>query len=241
MVAAQPNRRLVPAALLALTTIGLALILYASGNHSAWVWHPPTWNFTPVYPSMPPQDDMQTYAPPNDLQPPATPSPWLRWVWIGLGIAVALVALFFLARWLYRLISALASANIERVSGRGASVPVAATLTPQEVTDAIDEALRRLDDARTPTDAVVAAWLALEQTAARRDMKRDPAQTVTEFTAVLLENSAAPARDTATLRNLYLQARFSELATTPTDVQQARAALEHTARAIEPRLREPRP
>jgi len=236
---ADPSRRLAPA-LLVLTVAGLALVVFASGHHSAWVWHPPTWNFQPIYPSMPVQQESPAYAPPGDLSQ-AAPSAWWRWVWISLGVTVALAVLFLLGRWLCRLISALASSNIERPGGRGAVVPVAAVLTPQEVTDAVDEALRRLDEAKTPTDAVIAAWLALEQTAARHKLTRDPAQTVTEFTALLLANSAVPPDDTAVLRSLYLRARFSGLPTTSADVQRARAALEHTARALEPKASERRP
>jgi len=106
-------------------------------------------------------------------------------------------------------------------------------LTHQQVKDAVDEAIERLDNAANPTDAVILAWLALEDAANRHGMARDPAQTPTEFTVKLLDASAVPGADTVNLRTLYLRTRFSKLAATTQDVRDARAWLLHIARAMD--------
>ncbi|HEY0450745.1 DUF4129 domain-containing protein [Actinophytocola sp.] len=59
-----------------------------------------------------------------------------------------------------------------------------------------------------PGDAVIAAWLRLEEAAAHEGAGREPHQTATEFTAALLAHylTSEPALDE--LRTLYQRARF---------------------------------
>ncbi len=61
-----------------------------------------------------------------------------------------------------------------------------------------------------PGDAVVAAWLRLEEAAAHEGAGREPFQTATEFTAALLDRytTSEPALDE--LRVLYQRARFGD-------------------------------
>lgn len=159
------------------------------------------------------------------------------WVWTVAGVLVLLAIVILLGRWLFRAARALLAVRIEQVpasdqigAGRGLA---GKALTAQQVTDAVAEALLRLDQAGNPTDAVILAWLALEEAAARHGVNRDPAQTPTEFTADLLDRSAVPVADTVSLRGLYWRARFSDLETTAADQQQARQCLEHIARSWE--------
>src|SRR5690606_38017162 len=65
----------------------------------------------------------------------------------------------------------------------GAAAPA---LAVPERQDAVQLALARVDAAATPHDAVVAAWVALEDAAAEHGHRRAPAQTPTEFTGELL-------------------------------------------------------
>ena len=219
----------------ALATLGVGAVVYASAHPSPWVWHPPVWDFAPVplpVPSLPPQSTPL----PGNTAPQAT-FHGLDWLGPTLAAIALAVLLFFVGRWVFRLVKELASTRLARVPPADridAGLPVdGPSLTPQEVTDAVQEALRRLDAAPTPTDAVIAAWLALEEAAARHDLARDPAQTPTEFTAGLLDRSTVPAADTIELRTLYLRARFSSIPPNVADVFQARTSLEHIARELE--------
>jgi hypothetical protein len=120
--------------------------------------------------------------------------------------------------------------------GLEAGLSVGATppaVTVDELQDAVTLALLRLDRAGTPHDAVVAAWVSLEEAAAAHGTARDPAQTPTEFASALLADAPVPADDVATLRRLYHHARFTDRPVDANQVAAARTALEHIARALE--------
>jgi hypothetical protein len=102
-----------------------------------------------------------------------------------------------------------------------------------ELADAVTRALARLDAAARPRDAVVAAWVALEDAAAEHGTARDPAQTPTEFTQQVLDATPAPPDHVATLRRLYQRARFTTRPTGPDEVAAARTALVHIARSLD--------
>ncbi|PFG43189.1 uncharacterized protein DUF4129 [Isoptericola jiangsuensis] len=106
-------------------------------------------------------------------------------------------------------------------------------LTVPELTDAVTRALAHLDDATTPTDGVIAAWVALEEAAAHAGTTRDPAQTTTEFTTAVLATTPAPAPQLTTLRTLYQHARFTHHPVTDDDVTTARTALTTIARTLD--------
>ncbi|GAA1985557.1 hypothetical protein GCM10009718_23630 [Isoptericola halotolerans] len=107
------------------------------------------------------------------------------------------------------------------------------TMPLPELVDAVTRALALLDAADGPRDAVVAAWVALEDAAAEHGTARDPAQTPTEFTAQVLAATAAPPDHVTALRHLYQRARFTTRPTAPEDVASARDALVHIARSLD--------
>ncbi len=225
------------AAALVLGTLCLAGLVYAGVHPSPWHWSLPDWTLDPAgLPSPPPMA-----PPPQDtsLQPiEPKDSSALKLVLLIVGILVAAGLLFWVARLVFRAVQALRATRITAPPAKdrldaGATVGVA--LTSQEVADAVEEALRRLDRAAAPTDAVIMAWLVFEEAAARRGLRRDPAQTPTEFTAGLLERSAVPPGDADSLRRLYSRARFSTRPVTAADVARARQALEHITGALESR------
>jgi hypothetical protein len=115
----------------------------------------------------------------------------------------------------------------EDVLGAASPAPVA----PPVVRRGIARALEVLADDREPGDAVVRAWLGLEQTAADAGVQRRAAETPTEFTVRLLGRVAADRAAVRTLLELYLRARFAGRASEATDVQRARAALAELARS----------
>lgn len=76
-----------------------------------------------------------------------------------------------------------------------------------------------------PRDAVIAAWVALEQAAGDTGVVREPSATPSEFTATVLGATAADPAPAEDLLALYLVARFSTHAVTPLDVERAGACL----------------
>ncbi|TDQ04246.1 uncharacterized protein DUF4129 [Labedaea rhizosphaerae] len=93
---------------------------------------------------------------------------------------------------------------------------------------AIAAAQRDLAQRRSgpPSDAVVAAWLRLEQAAAESGRPRAAHQTPTEFTSALLAEHVADDAAVGRLRGLYQRARFGRPgAVTDADADEARSAL----------------
>lgn len=121
----------------------------------------------------------------------------------------------------------------------------------QEAGDAVlaDGFLPDLDELRTgvagaaehlrsharPADAVVAAWVALEEAAERSGVPRHPAATPTEFTVDVLDRTSADPRAVRTLLGLYLRARFGDEYLTADDVAAATTALGTLASTLGPR------
>jgi hypothetical protein len=90
---------------------------------------------------------------------------------------------------------------------------------------AMSEMDRRLGG--PPSDAVIAAWVQLEEAAAAGGTGRAPHQTPSEFTETVLYQHNADAEALKDLRKLYHRARFGKPETvTPEDVTAARTALE---------------
>ncbi|MCL1870661.1 MAG: DUF4129 domain-containing protein [Promicromonosporaceae bacterium] len=227
-----------PGALLAGVLVLLALVVVGAATGPAWQLGGTAPSLAPVSP--PPV----AQAPPPTL-PPVTPHPGEgaalgRWL-AGILVAVAAVAIFFLVRAVVRRIRAWERAPVEPPADGGALAPgalLAGNLVDVPVlADAVDLALARLDAATTPHDAVVAAWVALEDAATRHGWERQPYETSTEFAGRLLDVSPAPSRHTATLRRLYQHARFTTHPVTSDQVAQARTALEAIARALEGKAR----
>jgi hypothetical protein len=76
---------------------------------------------------------------------------------------------------------------------------------------AVETALTELAAAHggPPSDAVITAWLRLEEAAARAGTPRRPHQTPTEFTAAVLAEHTADQAAVTELCRLYQRARFS--------------------------------
>jgi len=183
---------------------------------------------------------------PGQIVPGDQPEPSsdvVTWIVVALSVAGAVLVIVLLVLLARRVLRALAVPD-EDDDGDDLSPGTAAagTLTDlplPALQDAVAAALARVDTARTPHDAVVAAWVALEDAAARHGTARDPAQTATEFTAHLLtaqrrDGRTVPTLDVDTLRRLYQRARFTERPVAPDDVDAARAALTRIAHALGP-------
>lgn len=211
----------------------LVLIMVGAARPTSWRWQMPTWHLPswPVtdFPSLPSQP-VPSGLP--QTPPPANSGAVVGWVLLGVIAAAALVGLAWFLR---RLIGQLRQTRIEpipTVDALSAGLRAGPEAVAAAVIDGVELALARLDQAATAKDAVIAAWLALREAAARHGMEPSPAQTPTEFVMDLLSRSPAPRPAAEQLRTLYHQARFS----TATTTGQARAAARDALAEIAGRL-----
>ncbi|MEU2201107.1 DUF4129 domain-containing protein [Isoptericola sp. NPDC019482] len=165
----------------------------------------------------------------------------ITWIVVALSVAGALLVallLWLLARRVLRALATPEDDDADPLTPGHATTATTTDLPLPELQDAVATALARIDRAATPHDAVVAAWVALEDAAAEHGTRRDPAQTATEFTATLLtrqrdDGRTVPATDVDTLRRLYQHARFTDRPVPPDAVDAARTALSRIARALD--------
>lgn len=153
-----------------------------------------------------------------------------------LALAGLAVLAFYLLRHLFRLVrSRLASVDVGGEGGEPSGHELLDDLddvTQAALQEGVRDADRALRRELPPGDAVIAAWLALEQAAVRGGVPRDPAQTATEFTLALLDRTPAEPGAARTLLRLYHRARFSDHEVTAGDVAAARDALDVLAAAL---------
>jgi hypothetical protein len=178
-----------------------------------------------------------TYTEPSVTVRPATPlatprptpdtSGWLQPVLWALAVVAVLVVAFFVWRLLPR-----RTPKAQRPAALGDHVlgqPL--TESAPAVQQGLGAAQHLLDTVADPTDAVLAAWVALEQAADRSGHPRRPADTPTEFTVEVLTATPADRGAVTTLLRLYHRARFSGTGVGPEAVATARRCLDDLARS----------
>jgi Domain of unknown function (DUF4129) len=167
--------------------------------------------------------------PPHGQQGSST---WLAILfWLGI-VALTVVLVIIVLRWL-----AGRPARTARLleDARTVSTPAEplAELEPEPdaptVRRGVAAALALLDGEREPRDAIVKAWLGLQETAEDAGLTRGVAETPTEFTSRMLRRGSADSAAVKTLLTLYLQVRFGDHPATSADVASARHALEALA------------
>ncbi len=155
--------------------------------------------------------------------PPASPPDWSWVAVVGrvLVVAVVLVLVWRLIQWLRR--RAVPRGPREVVEAPEVAVTTTVSREPElpVLRRGVEAAQRHLAAATGATDAVVSAWLALEEAAESSGVRRQPAQTPTEFTVRVLERTRADAEATTELLALYHRARFSTAPVGPDDVARA--------------------
>jgi hypothetical protein len=97
---------------------------------------------------------------------------------------------------------------------------------PEALLSGIELALQAFDEQREPADAIVLAWLGLEETAEESGIVRGPSETPTEFTSRILSRAFADDRAIRTLLRLYLRTRFGDHPVTADEVTAVRDALQ---------------
>lgn len=106
---------------------------------------------------------------------------------------------------------------------------VAAVPDPEGVVAAIRRgitgALRAIDDRALPTDAVIAAWVGLEESAADAGVTRAPSETPGEFALRIITRRSGIEDDASELLRLFENVRFGAHEATESERHAARAAL----------------
>ena len=100
-----------------------------------------------------------------------------------------------------------------------------------------DHAFHVLDSAREPHDAIVTAWLGLEEAAQDAGVARRPAETASELTTRILGRVTSDDAAVRSLLDLYLRVRYGGYAATSDDVVAARSALERLTQGWDARER----
>lgn len=130
---------------------------------------------------------------------------WLPWIF---GV-IALLAVALVVWWLVRRYLRTAVPEPNELRGRATMTTGEATPELPVLRQGVRAAQRSLDDIADPNNAIVAAWLALEDAAASSGVARQAADTPTEFTIDVLTKTEADPDAASELLSLYHQARFS--------------------------------
>ena len=213
---------------IAVATALVLLIVVGAALTGGWSTHPapgPTASIQPmptlIDPSTEPPLQEPTPAPPNQTVQRALTT--------ALAAAGALLAAFLayrIALWVRRTLLPWLAAQRDRPPpvAPGAGIQLdAVPLTELRTATAHAETLLR--DGEHSPDAIIAAWLALEEAAGRSGATRAPAQTPTEFTIEVLAATPATPAAVTELLGLFHLARFAHTETTADNIAAARTAL----------------
>jgi len=217
----------------AIAVAGL-VVFVVLGAALAGPWHVstrdgriPRIDYTP--PPLPSND--ATSAPlgeggPNHLSIPG-------WVFVVVLVVVLAVVAWFVVPMVKRWLTGRGPKERDDVVDAGTPAGFEAYPATPALQEGVAQATRLLEDPDVaPGDAVIAAWVALEDAAARSGVVRDRAQTASEFTVEVLGATLADPAATRWLLGRYLDARYSEHVLTADDVQGARDALAALAEGV---------
>jgi hypothetical protein len=155
----------------------------------------------------------------------------VAWIIVGIVVAGAAIVAW---RWWARRRGPVAPDLHKGEAGVAREIPAESDPEPEVLLTGIELALQVLDEQREPADAVVRAWLGLEETAEKSGVVRGAAETPTEFTSRILSGAFADDWAIRTLLRLYLRARFGDRPVTSRDVAAVREALQELVRTWRP-------
>lgn len=116
------------------------------------------------------------------------------------------------------------TADLSPLSAEPVDTPPA-TPAPARLARGIQRSLDILDTAVDPQDAVIAAWLGLQESAEDAGYSAQVSETPAEFTVRVLARDDSIARDLRELLGLYQDVRFGDHRATASDITRARDAL----------------
>ncbi|SEC24485.1 protein of unknown function [Paramicrobacterium humi] len=222
-------RRLFVVAAVLCVVIVLAAALQGAATFTAPRWDT-SWRIAPSdLPERPAFDnaDQSASPAPTPVHGAAHVNPLLVIVVLAL-IAVVVLAyiLFRLRQRTPRRFTTSLTGAPQGDGGEVASTPAAeADVPPAVIRRGIAHALVQIREERPPGDAIIAAWLGLEESAEDSGLHRRPAETAAEFTAAAIARLGAE-HEVRELLALYQGVRFGGHRATAADVVRATAYLE---------------
>jgi len=148
-------------------------------------------------------------------------------LWIAAAIAVV-IAVLLLVRWLARRPARTAegmAADELTAAEEPAAQPEPAEPSAPVLRRGLRQAIEDLETEREPHDAIVKAWLGLQDAAADAGVRRRAAETPTEFTRRILGRVPADKGAVDALLGRYLHVRFGDHPATAADVALVHDAL----------------
>lgn len=228
-----------PRARLALICLLITVVVLGAATATPWTVSPP---HLPAPEISAPAQTQPPVSGDTDPAPPQEPerfdSRWFILVLVTLLTVLVAVLLTLAARKLLQIRRETTDTTEDHLAPGTTTTALGDDVDLPQLQDAVTRALAHLDGHPRPRDAVVAAWVALEEAAARAGTSRDPAQTPTEFTTSVLAATPAPPPAVTRLRTLYQRARFTDRPIDTTAVDQARTALADIAASLD--VQEPR-
>jgi Domain of unknown function (DUF4129) len=154
----------------------------------------------------------------------------LTWAILLAGVVLTTLLILLLLRFLQRLRRPIGGAQTPL--GRPTDLDVPPEPDIPVLLRGVSAARELLTRFAEPSDAVVAAWLALEEAAERSGVHRRASATPTEFTMAVLAATPAPPDATRELLGLYRSARFSTHPITAADLERAARCLGEIAESF---------
>ncbi|MFI9486291.1 DUF4129 domain-containing protein [Promicromonospora sp. NPDC052451] len=224
-----------PATRLTITLLLVTTAVLGAATATSWDLDPPHLP-TPAFTVAPPPATAPDASPTPTAQPLPDTTPDTTWLALTAAIIVGLLLLAGATRLVRHLLAtyrARTTTHPDTLPGGTTTAALDHEVDIPEIQDAVTRALAHLQGHTRPRDAVVAAWVALEEAAERAGTHRDPAQTTTEFAGTVLAATPAPPAAVTRLRTLYQRARFTDRPVDRAAVDQAREALADIARSLE--------
>lgn len=221
---------LVRVAWLAASTLALAGAALLAADLGRWTARPSSpggGSYTPPERSLPSLREATATPVSADRPPKATDDGSSTGIRVLL-IAVAILALLLIGRWLFHRIR---EAQLRRTEGN-LTAP-ALSLTPAQPPPLAPEAAGREFDPRAAADAIISCWVWLEDFQADQGRARLPHETPTEYLQ-RIESGAELSPSATTLLALYQRARFDHVALSEDAALQARDAVGRLCSREEP-------
>lgn len=209
------------------------LLMFAAAMQGA-----PQFSSNGTQSTSPPPEEVLLPAPTATGTPPPA-EPWqdsvvaqILGVVFGLVLALAVLALVVvIARQLIRLLvrlwrdRPLALRDVAAAGADGLPAPPESPADAGAIRRGVADALRTVLERPEPGDAIVAAWIGLEESATDAGYGRAPTETPAEFTSRVIGARRGIAEEAVILQDLYERVRFGGLAAGEADRRRAAEAL----------------
>ena len=208
----------------------LLIVMVVASVQGPARFEPPVFEASPA--PMPVPTDTQAPMPmptPTKLPTNEAAATVVSLILMVISTVVVAVLLFFLIRALLRAWAARVPRREVDEAG-DESFTVSAEPDPETAAPTIRRgiaaALRVIDEHDVPSDAIIAAWVGLEESAAEAGITRARTETPAEFTLRVIAHRSDVAGDATTLLRLYERVRFAGYTADEADRTAARRTLE---------------